>query len=166
MQSIVRYAFVRCYTGAAESVDKNLDESLQLTAAHMAQMQAWLTAELPNEGCGLLAGNGRQVRQVLALPNAERSPQRFRAEAKAQVAAMLELDRNGWELLGVFHSHPGMPAQPSETDQLQAYYPEAVSIIFGQPANGGGWDARAFRLQAGSSRPVQLQLTSDAVAGA
>lgn len=143
-----------------------MDESLQLTAAHMAQMQAWLTAELPNEGCGLLAGNGRQVRHVLALPNAERSPQRFRAEAKAQVAAMLELDRNGWELLGVFHSHPASPAQPSVTDQLQAYYPAAVSIIFGQPANGGGWEAQAFRLQAGSSRPVQLQLTNDSVASA
>ena len=147
-------------------MDENLDECLQLTAAHMAQMQAWLTAELPNEGCGLLAGTGRLVRQVVALPNAERSPQRFRAESKAQVAAMLELDRNGWERLGVFHSHPGMPAHPSETDRLQAYYPEAVSIIFGQPAAGGGWEARAFRLQAGSSRPVQLQLISDSVSSA
>ena len=147
-------------------MDEILDESLQLTAAHMAQMQAWLTAELPNEGCGLLAGNGRRVRQVFALPNAERSPQRFRAEAKAQVAAMLELDRNGWELLGVFHSHPASPAQPSETDMLQAYYPAAVSIIFGQPANSSGWEACAFRLQAGSSRPVQLQLISDSVSSA
>ena len=39
------------------------------------------------------------------------------------------MERNGWELLAVYHSHPRSPAQPSATDVDMAYYPDARQVI-------------------------------------
>lgn len=97
---------------------------LQLSSALLNQLHAHGEAAYPEEGAGFLFGrvDGDQ-RQLLSLLPAEntREPgarrnryllgpeQMRRAEDTAQ--------RLGLELIGIFHSHPDHPAQPSEFDR-------------------------------------------------
>jgi [CysO sulfur-carrier protein]-S-L-cysteine hydrolase len=85
-------------------------------------------SEYPNEACALLAGDGR-VEKVYALPNAEASPTFYVVEPKAQLAAMQEMDDEGWDLVGIFHSHTFTEAYPSKTDVELAAYPDATYLI-------------------------------------
>lgn len=84
----------------------------------------------PEEGCGLVAGDemGR-VTAVYPIENSLHSPTAFKMEPKQQIEAMLALEANGWQLLAIYHSHPGGPEIPSRTDIQQAHYPEALTLI-------------------------------------
>ena len=68
-------------------------------------------------------------------------------------AAIWDMEDNGWELLGIFHSHPNGPPVPSATDVAQAYYPESLYIIFAPDATGE-LRARAFEIEERRVREV------------
>ena len=70
--------------------------------------------------------------------------------------AMIALETAGWDLCGIFHSHPAGPPVPSATDLAQAYYPEAVYLILA-PAGGGEWGLRGFWLS--DDRVAEVPLT-------
>jgi proteasome lid subunit RPN8/RPN11 len=70
---------------------------------------------------------------------------------------MLEIENNGWELSGIFHSHPHGPPVPSPSDVAQAYYPEAVYLICAPDARGA-WRGRGFRIEAGQVAEVEIKL--------
>ena len=102
----------------------------------------------PEETCGLLAGPADgKVEMVFPVTNILRSPVLFRMDAYEQLKAFQQIEENGWELLGIYHSHPRGPDQPSITDIREAYYPEAVNIIIF--ATGGGWRCRGFYIRDG-----------------
>jgi len=42
---------------------------------------------------------------------------------------MREMDRKGWDLVGIYHSHTHTEAYPSKTDVELAFYPEALYFI-------------------------------------
>ena len=131
--------------------------SLRLTRAHQAAMVAHVQSEWPNEACGLLGGPPGQVVRVYCLENTLHSPVAYFMDPTAQVQAMLELEALGWDVCGIFHSHPAGPAEPSATDVAQAYYPEAVYIIFA-PAEPNGWAMRGFQIDNGRVAEVPLQV--------
>ncbi|MBK8430028.1 MAG: M67 family metallopeptidase [Chloroflexi bacterium] len=85
---------------------------LQLTAVQWDTIWAHLRAVAPQEGCGLLAGVGGRVTAVYPIPNKLASPVAFEMEPAAQVEAMLAMERQGWELLAIYHSHPTSPRLP------------------------------------------------------
>ena len=91
-----------------------------------------LTSVLPNEGCGLLAiapdEDGRAV-QYFPGSNIDASPTRFTMDGKEVIDAMREMERNGWQLGAIVHSHPRNPATPSRTDLNEALYPAALMVI-------------------------------------
>ena len=115
-------------------------------------------AEWPNEACALLAGhapgdgNGRwTVTKVYVVPNAEPSPSFYFIDAKAQLAAMTEMDDHGWDLVGIFHSHTMTEAYPSETDvRLAEPYPDPAYLILSLA------DRQAPELRAFSVRDRQV----------
>ena len=91
--------------------------------------------------CGLLAGTALdgvgQVKIAIPVSNALHSPVRFRMAAEEQLAAFLHIEELGFELLAIYHSHPHGPASPSSTDLAEAFYPEALTLIWsGQTENG------------------------------
>ena len=53
---------------------------LIVTADQWTAMCAHLTAHLPDEACGLLAGRDGQTLKVFLIPNAAGSPTRFMME--------------------------------------------------------------------------------------
>jgi proteasome lid subunit RPN8/RPN11 len=129
---------------------------LTLTAEQWAQMCAHLTAQLPNEACGLLAGRAGRIDKVYLITNAQASPVRYEMEPGELIEAILEMERADWELLGIFHSHPAGPPTPSPTDVAQAYYPDSAYLICSPGAEN--WQGRAFEIRDGSPREILLTI--------
>ncbi len=120
-------------------------------------MREHVAACLPEEACGLLGGLAGRVLRVYPVPNALHSPVRYRMEARAQVQAQHDIERRGWEMLGVYHSHPRGPAAPSPTDAAEAAYPQCAWLIWSMD-EAGAWQCRAFRIAAGRVAPLPLHL--------
>lgn len=104
-------------------------ESLTLPRAYVEAMIRHARAYVPQECCGLIAGqNGRAVKRY-ELRNVDPSVLRYNADPKDQLAAMSEMWEHDWELLAIYHSHTHTPAYPSPTDVRLAFYPEAYYVI-------------------------------------
>ena len=87
-------------------------------------------AGAPEEVCGIVAGiNGRFVRVYPARNVAENPVVTYQMDPQDQLRIFKEVDQQGWEVVGIYHSHPASPAYPSPTDIRQAYYPDAVYFI-------------------------------------
>ena len=83
----------------------------------------------PNEACGLLAGKEGRPVKFFAMANQDASPVSYRLDPKEQLKVFDEIDDEGWDLLGIFHTHTHSEAYPSETDQKQALYPDALYLL-------------------------------------
>ena len=70
----------------------------------------------PNEACGLLGARDGEVVKVFRMTNASASPVRYALDPKEQFRVYRQLDDEGLELGGVFHSHTRTEAYPSPTD--------------------------------------------------
>ena len=70
----------------------------------------------PNEACGLLASQDGAIVKVFRMSNADASPVRYSLDPKEQLAVYNTIDKEGWSLAGVFHSHTRTEAYPSPTD--------------------------------------------------
>lgn len=88
---------------------------------------------LPNEACGLLAGeikdNIKAVKKVYLLTNIDNSNEHFSIDPKEQLQAVKDARNNEYEMLGNFHSHPESPSRPSEEDKRLAYDAKAEYLI-------------------------------------
>ena len=85
--------------------------------------------EFPNEACGIVAAaDGRPVK-VFAMTNLDASPYTYRLDSREQLSVFEEMDRNGWDLHAIYHSHTHTPAYPSPTDVRLAFYPEAYYVL-------------------------------------
>ena len=87
--------------------------------------------DAPDECCGIVASqDGRAVR-VFRATNAEASPVRYSLDPREQYDITMEIERNGWDLGVIYHSHTRSPAYPSQTDVNLAFWPEALYVIVG-----------------------------------
>ena len=102
---------------------------MELDRVFFDEMVAHGLAGFPNEACGLLAAKeGRPVR-FFPMTNRDASPVTYRLDPKEQLRVFDEMDEEGWDLLGIFHTHTHSEAYPSETDRSQAFYPEASYLV-------------------------------------
>jgi proteasome lid subunit RPN8/RPN11 len=81
----------------------------------------------PNECCGFLLGRQaegkKQVDFVLVVGNAREFGEqyhRFVITPEDFMRAEKEALRQGWEIFGIYHSHPDHPALPSDYDREHA----------------------------------------------
>lgn len=132
---------------------------LVLQAGHVDDMRSHVAAEAPLEACGLVAGKDGQSARVFLIENEEASRTHFRMDARQQYKAFVEMERSGWELLAIYHSHPNGPPGPSRTDLAEAAYPGVVQLIWSPQMNG--WDCQAFFLDGGQVVPTEFQVASE-----
>ena len=86
----------------------------------------------PEEACGLLAvDDAGRLRMAYCLTNVERSRFRFTVDPNEHYRALRHAERNGWDIGGVFHSHPDSAAYPSRTDVDGALDPSWIHVIVG-----------------------------------
>lgn len=82
---------------------------------------------LPNEACGVIAGENSRPVQVYRMRNAEESPVVYRFDEREQLAVFEEIEEKGWDLLAFFHSHTHTEAYPSPTDRAHAHWRDPVT---------------------------------------
>lgn len=97
----------------------------------------------PNECCGLLAlDNGGRIRFAYPLTNANPSPVTYTVDPDEHFHALRHAESMGWEISGVFHSHPGGTAMPSMIDVQSALEPDWLYLI-AAPGEIRGYHIRA-----------------------
>ena len=123
---------------------------LILSHAHHAQIIAHAQSGYPDEVCGFLLGqiNGeaKTVQTVLPLVNhAGDKNNRFVLSPNDVYQVDKTARRLGQSIVGVFHSHPDAPAQPSEIDRAAAWSDYSyliVSVSNGQVVQTVSWVLR------------------------
>ncbi len=115
-------------------------------------------SEHPNEACGLIAGTNGEATKLFRMTNAERSPVIYRMEPKEQLRVFNQIDEEGLELVGIYHSHTRSPAYPSATDVVQAYYSDAIYLIVSLRDEDAP-DLRGFRITDGKVTEIDLEFT-------
>ncbi len=114
-------------------------EELLISREHLDAVIAHCRSDLPDEACGLLFGRDSRVEHVRPILNTEPSPVSYSFDPSEQLRVMREMESEGFELLGIYHSHPDSPPIPSLTDIRRAFfpgtrepnYPSAVYVIVG-----------------------------------
>jgi [CysO sulfur-carrier protein]-S-L-cysteine hydrolase len=110
---------------------------LIIARSHVQAIIAHCIAGLPNEACGILAGNEGRVEFVYVMENAKPGPSYYEMQPEEQFRVMKDIRQKGLVMVGMFHSHPSGQAFPSSVDVEKAYwpgtklsnYPEAVYVI-------------------------------------
>lgn len=76
----------------------------------------------PNEGCGLLFGQPETglVRRFVPITNSLHSPTAYRLDDQEYLTATRTADEDGFDIVGVVHSHPQTSAVPSTSDLADA----------------------------------------------
>ena len=110
----------------------------------------WIGGGYPEETCGLLIGRTHLGRTETARAMRARNLNRERARDRYDLdpADFLEADAAaraaGLEIVGVWHSHPDHPAEPSETDRAAAW--EGWSYVIVEVTSAGASALRSWRL--------------------
>lgn len=136
------------------------ETSTQIPCAVRRQLSTWVRQEYPLEACGLLLGRGsdrRIFRATLARNTAEDRRRSYLLAPQDFVSASREADSMGLEILGIWHSHPDRPAQPSRAD-LEAAWTGYAYLILGV-TELGVTEFRSWQLLAGSfeEEPLDVQ---------
>ncbi|HEV3474140.1 MAG TPA: M67 family metallopeptidase [Actinomycetota bacterium] len=100
---------------------------IELPTGLYAEMVEHAHAGLPNEACGVVAGEAGRAVRVYRMRNAEESPVVYRFDEREQLDVFNEIEEKGWDLLAFFHSHTHTEAYPSPTDRARAHWNDPVT---------------------------------------
>ena len=122
------------------------------------QIVAHCLGGLPEEACGLLAGDPASGAVVMCYPtrNVAASAKLYTVDPTEHLRADRDAEASGHSIVGVFHSHTHTDAYPSPTDVAQAPDPTwhyvIVSLRDTEPVT------RSFRIVDGgiTEEPVRL----------
>jgi proteasome lid subunit RPN8/RPN11 len=104
--------------------------ALKLPQEHVDGMIAHAREDLPNECCGIIAGDSDgNATELYRAVNAEASPYRYSVDPQDLLRIYREVDGKGWEFLAIYHSHTQTEAYPSPTDVRLAAWPDAYYVL-------------------------------------
>lgn len=122
-----------------------MPDNLRLSTGQLESIVEHSRANQPEEACGILAGDSDgMVRKVYLMENIEHSRSLYMMDAREQFQVFDEIDNNGLELVGIFHSHPHSEPLPSARDCKLAFYPDSVYLIVSLMNEKP--ESRAFRI--------------------
>ena len=124
---------------------------VELTVDLLEHIQVHGERAYPEEGAGLLLGSlvdgHKRISEILELPNIREEParrNRYQLTPEDYIHGEDEAARRGLEVLGVFHSHPDHPSQPSEFDREWAM--PWFSYLITSVQSGKAHESRSWRL--------------------
>jgi proteasome lid subunit RPN8/RPN11 len=140
--------------------------TLRLPQAMLDEMVAHAVADLPNEACGIILGKDGVATELRRARNAEASPFRYSIDPLDLLNAEREADKNGWDVLVIYHSHVASDAYPSPTDvRLSQWpgsdppidlYPDAYYVLVSLKDRDNP-SVRAYTIHAGAVEEVSLE---------
>jgi len=101
--------------------------------------------ELPNECCGVLIGQQGVFERVIPVTSIHPAPDSYFMSPEEQVEIFTELGNNSESFLGIYHSHPKGPSDPSSMDISLAFHPDAIYFIVSLKSKKQP-EVRAFRI--------------------
>lgn len=106
------------------------------------------------EVCGLLAGKFNIAVSLHPVTNSLHSAVRFNMEPMELLAALMEMEKKGREIVAIYHTHPNGPDHPSQTDVSEAFIPDIVHIIWS--FSEGAWRWKAFSIDPPDYRGIRV----------
>lgn len=131
----------------------------------LAEIRRVLEAAYPHEGCGFLVGRvdgDVEVHTQVAARNRREDDRaastRYLIAPEEYSAVAGQVGGDGFEIVGVYHSHPDIPAEPSLHDRDHAWPWYEYLIV--SVESGVAGDARAWQLmddrRSFVERPVRI----------
>jgi proteasome lid subunit RPN8/RPN11 len=125
-------------------------------------------AEAPNEGSGIIVGDGPVAeggvaRRWVPLRNAAASSVRYWIDPDELLRLTIETDDADEVFWAIVHSHTASPARPSPTDLRESHYPDSLYILVSlSPAEADGETGepslRAWRIVDGGVHEVAISI--------
>lgn len=132
--------------------------SLAISANLLEEIVSHSREEAPNECCGLIGGRNGQATSVHRAENVFASPLRYEIDPQDQFRILMALDESGEELAGIYHSHTGSEAYPSQTDRnLAENWPDPLYVIC-SVADPDEPEVRAFEIRDGDVSEAALDV--------
>ena len=111
------------------------------------------------ECCGLLAGVGGIITKIFPAKNALASPTSYEVAPQELFQLLRRMREDGFEHLGIYHSHPVTENFPSPRDiELAGYPAEAYFIISLLPA--APHPIRAFSIRDGQVEELEIEIVA------
>jgi proteasome lid subunit RPN8/RPN11 len=131
--------------------------SLGLSRAMFDRLIAEARASTNIECCGLLAGRDGIICAIFPAHNAAQSRKAYEIAPEELFGLFRRMRSEGWEHLGIYHSHPTGENTPSPLDLERAFYPDAVYLII-CPNPEAPRPIRAFRIIEGKANELLLEI--------
>ena len=125
-----------------------------MTEEQWNELVAHAQDDAPNECCGYLRMDDGRVAETFRAKNLRESPYGYELDSKS-LFAVNDLDDEGHGV-GIYHSHPRSPAEPSQTDINLAHYPHWLYLII---SLAGDPEVRAWRIEDGgvTEEPIVVE---------
>jgi len=127
--------------------------TLVLDSRHATAIRRHGEADYPAEACGLiggaLEGDRKVVIQLVPLANqrTDAARNRYLIDPESFRRAQEKLERDGLEVIGVYHSHPDHPPMPSAFDREHAW--PWLSYVITGVAQGRAGEMKSWVLAEG-----------------
>ncbi len=107
---------------------------LKLKPKDLKAIEAHTLKNFPYECCGLIFGKSSEdvieVEEAVEAENVLGSPVAFEADPEFVFKAVDRAERSGFELVGIYHSHPNIHAYVSARDaEIMNLWPEVAWLI-------------------------------------
>ena len=110
-------------------------EELRIPRTELDLIQFELEENKPYEACGVLIGTidgtTAHVEKARPIKNVKRTNRSFELDPKEHYNAWNEAEKNGKEIVGVYHTHPVSSAVPSLWDRETMQNDTSVWLIAG-----------------------------------
>jgi proteasome lid subunit RPN8/RPN11 len=110
-------------------------EELRIPRIELDLIQAELEENKPYEACGVLIGTidgmTAHVEKAIPIRNVKRTQRSFELDPKEHYNAWNEAEKNGKEIVGVYHTHPVTCAVPSLWDRETMQNDTSIWLIAG-----------------------------------
>jgi proteasome lid subunit RPN8/RPN11 len=134
--------------------------AFRLGAGIQTAMLEHARRDTPHECCGLLAGHDAAALAIFPAVNALLSPTSYEIAPEELFRLLREIRRTGFDLTGIYHSHPRGDNYPSATDIERAYYPQAAYLIL-DPRDFAPAAIRAFHIRDGRVTELALEILDE-----
>lgn len=121
-------------------------------------------AQVPNEACGLIAGDGKTIQSATPLANVAPSKRlSFSFDPNEQLRAIKRFDAKNLVWMGVYHSHPDSAAVPSSADIAGAGDHSLLQLIVSLKRSRP--ELQLWRIGASGVAPLELVFDTQTEAG-